>query len=259
VAPTWVFPFNRPAAPGPGDNQALAVNTTDGSVVYDVAFALVWADRDAVLNKNEAYAFASCTACRATAISFQVVLILGNAHVVVPQNISAAVNYDCLACVTQALAVQLVLSLPGAPSAAETADISALWREIQAFAGRLGGLSFAEIRSRLSGYEQRLADVVSRYTPAAGVSSGPVSSPALSPSGSLSAPGATDVTGSGVAGSSVAGSGVAGTGPASSSVAGTATSEASADPSGSPATSGSSVDVSSSPAPSDSGTPTSTP
>ena len=33
---------------------------------------------------------------------------MGNAHVVVPQNISAAVNYDCLACVTQALAVQLV-------------------------------------------------------------------------------------------------------------------------------------------------------
>ena len=118
-APTWVFPFNRPAAPGAGDNQALAVNTTDGSVVYDVAFALVWADSDTVLNKNEAYAFASCTACRTTAVSFQVVLIVGNAHVVVPQNISAAVNYNCLACLTQALAVQLVLSLPGNPSPAE--------------------------------------------------------------------------------------------------------------------------------------------
>ncbi|HJQ42865.1 MAG TPA: hypothetical protein VJ831_07265, partial [Jatrophihabitantaceae bacterium] len=59
--PTWVFPFDRPAPPGPGDNQALAVNTTNGSVVYDVAFAMVWADSDTVLNKNEAYAFASCS------------------------------------------------------------------------------------------------------------------------------------------------------------------------------------------------------
>jgi putative peptide zinc metalloprotease protein len=257
VAPTWVFPFNRPAAPGPGDNQALAVNTTDGTVVYDVAFALVWADQDTVLNKNEAYAFASCTACRATAISFQVVLIVGNAHVVVPQNISAAVNYDCLACVTQALAVQLVLSLPGAPSAAETADIEALWAEIQAFAGQLRGLSYAEIHARLSGYEQRLADVVTKYTPAVGVSSGAVSSgsPTVSPSGSLSAPG---MTGSSVAGTGIAGSSVAGTDPVGSSVAGTA-SESSADPPGSPTTSESSEDVSSPAAPSDSGSPTSTP
>jgi len=185
-APTWVFPFNRPAAPGAGDNQSLAVNTTDGSVVYDVAFALVWADGDTVLNKNEAYAFASCTACRATAISFQVVLIVGNAHVVVPQNISAAVNYDCLACVTQALAVQLVLSLPGTPSADETTDVEALWQQIQAFAGQLGGLSFAEIHARLSGYERQLADVVAKYAPAS-AGAGPVPSA----TGSLPAPGAT--------------------------------------------------------------------
>ena len=38
----------RPARPpAEGDNQALAVNTTDGSVAYDVSFALVWADGDA--------------------------------------------------------------------------------------------------------------------------------------------------------------------------------------------------------------------
>ena len=56
--PTWVFPFNRPAAPGAGDNQAMAIATKDGSTAYDVAFALVYADKDTVLNKNEAYAFA---------------------------------------------------------------------------------------------------------------------------------------------------------------------------------------------------------
>ncbi|HST48700.1 hypothetical protein [Jatrophihabitans sp.] len=210
AAPTWVFPFNRPAAPGAGDNQALAVNTTNGSVVYDVAFALVWADADAVLNKNEAYAFASCTGCRTTAVSFQVVLIVGNAHVVVPQNISAAVNYNCLACVTQALAVQLVLSLPGAPSAAETAEVEALWLQIQAFAGQLGGLSYAEIHARLTAYEQQLAGIVTKYAPPGGgaVASG---SPTASPSGSLTAPSATDSSGvAGVGGTESAGSSAAG-------------------------------------------------
>jgi putative peptide zinc metalloprotease protein len=251
-APTWVFPFNRPDAPGAGDNQTLAVNTRNGTVVYDVAFALVWADRDAVLNKNEAYAFASCTACRATAISFQVVLILGNAHVVVPQNISAAVNYDCLACVTQALAVQLVLSLPGAPSDAETADIQALWSEIQAFAGQLGGLSYAEIHARLTAYEQRLVAVITKYTPLPGVSSGPVASgsPTVSPSGSLSAPGATD-------------SSSAGTDPADSSVTGSASADSSESPSGSASSSDSataSESSTSAAAPAESSTsPTSTP
>jgi putative peptide zinc metalloprotease protein len=213
LAPTWVFPFNRPAAPGPGDNQALAVNTSDGTVVYDVAFALVWADQNTVLNKNEAYAFASCNACKATAISFQVVLILGNANVVVPQNISAAVTYQCVSCVTQALAVQLVLSVSAVPSAAEIADVQALWREIEAFAGQLRGLSFAEIHARLIGYQKRLLDVITQYAPggAGAVSS---SSPG---SGSPSAPG---VSGSGAP-------------PSGSLPASTAPGESSMSPSGS--------------------------
>jgi len=211
TAPTWVFPFNRPAAPGAGDNQSLAVNTTDGSVVYDVAFALVWADSDTVLNKNEAYAFASCTGCRTTAVSFQVVLIVGNAHVVVPQNISAAVNYDCLACVTQALAVQLVLSLPGAPSDAETTEVEKLWQQIQAFAGQLGGLSFAEIHDRLDDYQRQLAGIVEKYAPPAGGAAVASGSPTASPSESVTAPGASGSSavagGSGdPAGSSSAGS-----------------------------------------------------
>ena len=224
IAPTWVFPFNRPAAPGPGDNQSLAVNTRDGSVVYDIAFALVWADHDMVLNKNEAYAFASCTACRATAISFQVVLIVGNAHVVVPQNISAAVNYDCLACVTQALAVQLVLTLPGAPSAAETADVQAWWREIQAFAGQLRGLSFAEIHARLVAYERRLLDILAEYAPPGAGTPTSTGAPSLSPSPSGPA------VSSGVPAPS--GSAVV-TDPAGSSDPATASPSGSAEPSGS--------------------------
>ncbi len=183
TAPTWVFPFNRPAPPGVGDNQTLAVNTTDGTVVYDVAFAMVWADTNRVLNKNEAYAFASCTGCRATAVSFQVVLIVGQAHVVVPQNISAAVGYDCIACVTQALAVQLVVNVPAHPSAALTTDLAALWREIQAFSRQLAGMSFSEIHDQLVSYEARILAVIKQDSPAV-----PGAGPAPSDSPGVSAP-----------------------------------------------------------------------
>ena len=81
---------------------------------YDVAFALVWVDDDSpALNKNEAYAFASCTNCAAVSVGFQVVLVTGDNHVAVPQNISAAVNYDCVNCLTYALATQLFVTLDG--------------------------------------------------------------------------------------------------------------------------------------------------
>ncbi len=167
TAPTWVFPFNRPAPPGVGDNQTLAVNTKNGTVVYDVAFAMVWAKQSTVLNKNEAYAFASCTACRATAISFQVILIVGKANIIVPQNISAAVNYDCISCITQALALQLVVTLPGNPNPTEARALGALWSQIQAFSKHLAGLSYSEIHARLTTYEQQILDVIKQYTPSA--------------------------------------------------------------------------------------------
>ena len=99
AAPSWVFPFDRPSAPEADGNQALAVNTADGSVTYSVAFALVWAeDGEPVYTTNEAYAFASCTGCAAVAVGFQVVLIVGQTDVSVPENLSAAANYNCLDC-----------------------------------------------------------------------------------------------------------------------------------------------------------------
>ena len=58
------LPVQPPRPPAAGDNQALAVNTTDGSTTYDVAFALVWADGTSVTNSNSAYAFASCGSAR---------------------------------------------------------------------------------------------------------------------------------------------------------------------------------------------------
>ncbi len=159
-SPTWVFPFNKPDAPLEGDNQALAVNTQDGSIRYDVAFALVWADDGEVLNANEAYAFASCNGCAAVAIGFQVILVLGQADVVVPQNLAAAVNYNCLACATYALAKQLVLTLDGPLSDAGMAAIEVVWAQIQQFGSTIGTVPVGQIQSTLEGFEQQIKDIV---------------------------------------------------------------------------------------------------
>jgi len=159
-APMWVFPFNRPASPEAGDNQALAVNTLDGSTRYDVAFALVWANGDRVLNTNEAYAFASCTLCRTVSVGFQVVLVLGQANVVVPQNLSGAINHNCVKCVTYALATQLVVTLSGPLSEQGDADLAALWKEISAFGASIYGVAPSELQLRLTDYERRILDII---------------------------------------------------------------------------------------------------
>ncbi|WP_392544051.1 hypothetical protein [Oryzobacter telluris] len=181
TAPTWVFPFNRPLPPDEGDNQALSVNTTDGSTQYDVALALVWADGDRVLNTNEAYAFASCTGCRTVAVAFQVVLISGQADVVVPQNLSGAVNYACVECLTFALATQLVVTVPGELDAAARARLEEVWGRIAAFGAGIEGVPLSEIQGRLEAFETEILEVVgvSPTGPGGTVPSGsPTGSPA---------------------------------------------------------------------------------
>jgi putative peptide zinc metalloprotease protein len=159
----WVFPFDKPLQPGPDDNQALAVNTTDNTVAYDVAFALVWVEADTpALNRNEAYAFASCTGCAAVSIGFQVVLVLGDNHVAAPQNISAAVNYDCVNCVTYALATQLFVTLDGPLSSDATAELDALWRQVTDFGAHVTEVPLSEIQSRLTGFEQQILQIIEK-------------------------------------------------------------------------------------------------
>ncbi|HEY8280891.1 MAG TPA: hypothetical protein VIG28_00305, partial [Leifsonia sp.] len=214
-APSWVFPFTKPSPPKPGDNQALAVNTTDGSVLYDVAFALVWVDGgQAALNTNAAYAFAHCTGCTTVAVAFQVVLIVGQSKVVVPQNLSEAVNYGCVDCLTAAVAHQLVLTLNGPLSADSQAQLNRLWAQIAAFSRDLQGLSLTEVQARLDAFEQQLKDLV-KSDPAASPAGGSPSTstqgptPAPAPSAST-APGTGDATSAPDAPGGTAGTGGAG-------------------------------------------------
>ena len=111
----WVFPFDKPLPPAEGDNQALAVEH-DGRL-RDLRPRLRpgVGHGDEVLNVNEAHAYASCSDCVAVAVAFQVVLIMDDAQVVVPQNLSVSANYDCYRCITAAIASQLVLSVQEEP------------------------------------------------------------------------------------------------------------------------------------------------
>ena len=137
------------------------MNTTDNTIRYDVAFALVWIEDDSpALNENEAYAFASCSNCAAVAIGFQVVLVTGENHVAVPQNISAAVNYDCVNCLTYALATQLFVTLDGPLSEASTRELNELWREIAAFGANIATVPLNEIRDRLTEFEGKILDII---------------------------------------------------------------------------------------------------
>src|SRR6476661_2479923 len=161
AAPSWVFPFDRPAAPEGDGNQALAVNTTDGSVQYSVAFALVWAeDGQPVTTTNEAYAFANCSGCAAVAVGFKVVLVVGQTDVIVPQNLSAAANYNCLDCLTYALASQLVLTLDGPLDAAAKQQLEALWAQIADYGRHIQDVPLSEIQAALNGFKEQITAVV---------------------------------------------------------------------------------------------------
>jgi putative peptide zinc metalloprotease protein len=204
AAPSWVFPFDKPAAPEEGGNQSLAVNTTDGSVVYDVAFALVWADDgEDVRNTNEAYAFASCKDCAAVAVGFQVVLIVGQADVVVPENLSAAANYNCLRCLTYALASQLVLTLDGPLSPDGMSRLTALWQQIAEYGRNLQNVPLSEIQGKLNGFKEQIMEIVrtdpsatpgGAGTPTAPATASPGATPGATPSPS---PATTDQPGPG--------------------------------------------------------------
>ena len=158
---TGIFPFDLPLPPGVGDTQALAVNTTDDTVVYDVAFALVWVDDDDVVtNTNEAFAAASCTNCAAVAVSFQVVLIMSDADVIVPANLATAVNYECVECLTFALASQLVITLDGPLSDESMAALQDLWTQIAAFAAGITSVPLGELQDILAGFQDQILDII---------------------------------------------------------------------------------------------------
>ncbi|OBF53903.1 hypothetical protein A5778_10945 [Mycolicibacterium monacense] len=168
----WVFPVNRPLAPEPGDNQALAVNTTDGTTVYEAAFAMVYVtDNSDAMNVNEAQAYASCDSCAAVAVAYQVVFVIdsdpADDNVVAPQNLAGALNYECANCLTYALARQVFITLDEPLSEEATKELDAVWAELSQFEKDIeaGKVPPDQIEARLDGYTTRIMAIVEKDQP----------------------------------------------------------------------------------------------
>ena len=123
--------------PGAGDpvNQARAVNTIDGSRLFELAFDIQRVSGgDPLLHQNVAQALASCQACRTIAIAVQVVIVMGSPDLAMPVNVAQSINSVCTACQTLALAWQLIVTTPGEVELTQDAlrRIQEIERELQA-------------------------------------------------------------------------------------------------------------------------------
>jgi putative peptide zinc metalloprotease protein len=127
--------------------------------------------------------------------------------VIVPENLSAAANYNCLRCLTYALASQLVLTLDGPLSSDSMARLNALWQEIAAYGNDLRNQPLSEIQGRLSAYKEQIMAVIKAdpsATPAG--SAGTVTTPGVTSGATTGAttgasPGSTQAPSPGAGGS----------------------------------------------------------
>ena len=155
TVPAAALPFELPDPPGPGDSQALAVNTTDGATVYDIAYSLVTvADGSDVESTNAAYALASCRGCTTVAVSFQLVLVVGRSETIAPINVAQALNSNCPGCVTVAIAHQIVVSLEALPSDELLRRLTAELEKLDAIEELGPHPSPAEVAARVDAVEQ---------------------------------------------------------------------------------------------------------
>lgn len=155
------FAFTPPDAPGPGDNQALVVNYDDGSSQAAYAPSLDWVtDGSPVHSTNQAYSLASCVDCRSVAVAFQVVLIVGDNDEIAPRNEAVAVNHTCSACTTRSLAMQTVLVLDEEPTAAQMAEIEAVWDRVEAVRSMVGPAPISDVRAELVALQAELVSIL---------------------------------------------------------------------------------------------------
>jgi putative peptide zinc metalloprotease protein len=192
-SPASTFPFTVPPRPGRDGTQAVALGTKNGAVTYDVVYSLITISGGrSVTETNGAYALADCRSCTTVAVSFQIVLVVGQSNVVAPVDEAVAANYDCPACATTAVADQMVVTLKSTPTAVLDRELENSLRQLDALSELGASGTPAVVASQVAAVEQQVGE-------------------ALNESGLLANPIATSTTSSRSAGSS---SGSAGTVPA---------------------------------------------
>lgn len=155
------FPFKLPEAAKPGETRALATGKVDGAIVYDVAYALVTVRAGApVTQTNSAYALAHCNACTTIAVSFQVVLVVGKSKLIAPVNIAEALNNGCPACVTAAIADQIVVALRDEPSPDLVNRVTAALKQLDAIKSLGDAGTPASVAAQVAAVQEAIDDAL---------------------------------------------------------------------------------------------------
>lgn len=163
VEVTWPFSFPPPEPPDAGGNQVVVTNWANGSTAFDLETSLQW-DADGVIdNENSAYALAACTACRTVATAFQIVAATTPTSTVVPRNLAVAANENCNACVTRAVAVQLVVTLDAMPDPAAKREIERLVASIQAREAAYTAMDPTRVRAELVAAKARALEILAPW------------------------------------------------------------------------------------------------
>jgi putative peptide zinc metalloprotease protein len=142
------------------DNSATAVNTKDGSSLFQLAFSVKQVGGDVVDQTNQAVAYSNCKDCQTVAIAIQVLIVTAeNPSVVDPTNVAIAVNENCDTCTTMALAYQLVVGGAGLELTAKGRhELARIRYELQLLGRK--GLTAAEIRDRTQALVEQLKQVL---------------------------------------------------------------------------------------------------
>jgi putative peptide zinc metalloprotease protein len=157
----WPFPFDPPDPSGPADNRAAACNTTDHTVLSDIAVSLLLVTGgEPVDETNDAHAYANCTECRTIAVAFQVILILGSVDEIAPVNAAVAANFDCKRCDTYAFAYQLIVSIAKLPSDRVLKELTAVLERVRDL--DLNSLSPDEIYLALEKAKRDVLEILAR-------------------------------------------------------------------------------------------------
>ena len=161
-----------------GDQAAVAVNTKDDSSLFRFAFSVRRVMGDVVDQSNAAVAYASCEECQTVAIAIQVVLVMGDASVVTPENLALAINEGCTLCETLASAYQFVFG--GNGPLRFTAEGNRRLAEIRLAFERLrnSDLSIEEIQAQTDALADQLLEVIKDELVLAGY---PVEEPTAQP------------------------------------------------------------------------------
>jgi putative peptide zinc metalloprotease protein len=119
-------------------------------------------------------------------------------------NEAVAVNALCTACLTQALAMQLVLTLAAPPTPQQLDELAAIWRGLEAVADAVETVTFAETYAALIAVQESLIELfgptatatvqeeATDGSPAPAGTEGPVASSGEEPSAASTAPTTTE-------------------------------------------------------------------